>query len=80
MSFSKNMGKNICNNICKNLSGKSSQKPLDHINKYAADAFKTSSKRVIQEAAQANGDLIGSKIVADRITIVSKIHNKIIQI
>ena len=47
-------------------SGKYSRKPLDHAKKSAADALRTSSKRVIQKAA---GDFIGNKI-ADRITKV----------
>ena len=47
------------------------QKFLDHVKKSAADALKTSSKRVIQKTAEATGDLIGNKI-ANRITKVSK--------
>ena len=43
----KNMGKNIVKNISKTLSGKYSQKLLDHAKKSAADAFKTDSKREI---------------------------------
>ena len=56
MSFDKNIGKKICKNISKNLSGKYSpgmlavhQKLLNHTKKFAADAVKTSSKRVIQK-------------------------------
>ena len=71
LSFAKNMGKNIGKNRGKNLSGKYSQTHFDHAKKSAADAIKTSSKRVIQETAGGTGDLIGNKI-ADRITIVSK--------
>ena len=41
------------------------------IKKSAADAPKTSSKRVIQEVAEANYDLFGNKI-ANKITKVSK--------
>ena len=48
-----------------------SQKPPDHAKKPATDAFKTSSKRVIQKTAEAAGDLIHNKI-ANRITKVSK--------
>ena len=44
------------------------------LKKPATDALKTSSKRVIQKIAQTTGDLIGNKI-----TGVSKNHNKIIQ-
>ena len=48
--FAKNMGKNFSENICKNVSGKYGQKLLDHAKQSAADAFKTSSKRVIQNS------------------------------
>ena len=68
------MGKNIDKNISKSLSGKYSpgklamrQTLLDQAEKSATDALKTSSKRVIQKAAEATGDLIGKKI-ANRIT------------
>ena len=63
------MGKNIGKNISKNLSGKYSlgmlamcQKLLNHAKKSAIDALKTSSKRVIQKNAEANGGLIGNEI------------------
>ena len=72
------MGKNIGKNISKNLSGKYSpsmlpmrQKILDHAKKFATDALKTFSERVIQKTAEATGDLISNKI-ANRITKVSK--------
>ena len=58
-------------NICKNLSGKYIQKLLDHVKHSATDAFKTSSKGVIQKAAQTTRDLINNK-TGDRITKVSK--------
>ena len=44
-------------------------------NKSATDAIKTTSKRPIQKAAVATGDLIGNKI-ADKITSVSKKSKK----
>ena len=56
------MGKKIGEDIRKNLSGKYSQKLLDHTKKSAADALKTSSKRVIQKTAEETGDSIGNKI------------------
>ena len=61
LSFAQNMGKNIT----KNLSGKHSQKFLDHSKRSAADAFKnyfqkSNSKTAIQKAT---GDLIGNIIV-----------------
>ena len=53
------------------MSGKYSQKFLDHAKKSAANALKTASKRAIQETARATGDLIGNKI-PDRTTKISK--------
>ena len=59
LSFAKNMGKNIDKNISKKSSGKYSpgmlamrQKRLDHAKQSATDGLKTSSKRVIQKAAE----------------------------
>ena len=49
LSFAKYMGKNIVKDISKNLSGKYSQKLLDHAKQSATDAFKTASKRAIQK-------------------------------
>ena len=48
------MGKNIGRNTCKNLSGKYNQKLLDHAKQSATDAFKSSSKRVIQKNSRNN--------------------------
>ena len=62
LSFAKNMGKNIGKNVSKNLSGIYSQKLLDHTKQTATDVLKTTSKRVIQKAAEATCDLIGNKI------------------
>ena len=59
--------KNLSTDISKYVSGKYSQKLLDHARKSAADALKNASNRVIQKAVEATGDLIGNKI-ADRIT------------
>ena len=53
----------------KTLSNKCSQKILDTFNKSTTDAIKTASKRAIQEAAEATGDLTGNKI-ADKIKSV----------
>ena len=63
LPFAKNMGKS--------LSNKYGQKRLDSSKKSTTDAIKTASKRAIQKAAEATGDLIGNKI-ADEITSVSK--------
>ena len=59
------------NSISKNLSGKYIQTLLDHLTQSATDAFKTSSKRVIQKTVEATGDLTGIKI-ANKIMEVSK--------
>ena len=62
MSFAKNMGKNISKIISKDVSSKYSQKLVDHAKQSATYALKTASKRSIQKATEANGDLIGNKI------------------
>ena len=41
---------------------------MDHAKQYATDAFKATSKRVIQQTLEATDDLIGNKI-ADKSTI-----------
>ena len=63
LSFAKNMSTH--------LSNKYSEKLLDTAKKSTTDAIKTDSKRAIQKAAEATGDLIGNKI-AGKITSVSK--------
>ena len=62
LSFAKNVDKNICKNIRKNLHGKYRHKLLDHAKQSAADALKTTSKKIIQKSAEATGDLVGNKI------------------
>ena len=71
MSFAKHMGKTIGKYISKILRGTYSQKRLEHAKKFAADALKSFSKRVIQKTAEATNDLNGNK-VAYKITGVSK--------
>ena len=71
LSFAKYMGKNICKTITKNLIGKYNQNLLDYAKQSATDTLKTSSKRVIQKAEEATGDLIGNKI-ANKITKASR--------
>ena len=65
--FAKNIGKNIS----KVLSGKYSQKLLDHTKTSATDALKTTSKKVIQKTPEAVRDLTGNKI-AYRVTKISR--------
>ena len=61
------------------MSNKYGKNLVDTAKISATDAVKTASKRAIQKAAEANGDLIGNK-TADKITSVSKkkSNNKII--
>ena len=75
MSFVKNTGKNFGKNRSKNVSNKYSQKGLDQTKQSATDALKTTSKRAIQDTAEATCDLIENKI-ADKITRVSKTSPK----
>ena len=71
LSLVKNMGKNIGKNLNRNFSGKYSQKLLDHAKRNATDAFKTTSKRVIQKTAEATVDFMDNKI-ANKITKISR--------
>ena len=71
LSFAKSMGKNIGKNISKHLIDKYSQKLLDHSKQSAADAIKTTLKRVIQKSTEVTGYLI-DKETANRIKQVSK--------
>ena len=53
------------------MSGRYSQKFLDHAKQSGIDAFKTAPKKVIQKAAEITGDLIGNK-TTNKIAKVSK--------
>ena len=53
------------------VSGKYSQKLLDHAKASATDSLKSFFKRVIQKTAKSTCDLIGNKIT-NKITKVSK--------
>ena len=55
------MGKNIGKNLSKSLSGNYSQNFLDRAKRCETDAFKTDSKRAIQNTAIATGNLIENK-------------------
>ena len=85
MGMEKDMCKTIGKNISKNLRGKYSpgilalrKKVLDHAKESATDAFKATSKRAIQKAAEATVDLIGNKI-ANKIMGFQTIRNKLVQ-
>ena len=71
LCFAKNMSRYVGKNMSEKLSGKYSQKLLDHAKKSATEALKAGSKRKVQITAEATGDLIGNKIT-DKITKVSK--------
>ena len=62
--------------VVKNLSNKYGQKLLDSAKRSTTDGIKTASKRAIQKAAEATGDLIANQI-ADKITSVSKSPKKL---
>ena len=64
LSFAKSMSKN--------LSNKYRQKILDTAKKLTTDAIKTASKKAIQKAAEATGDIIGNKIAEKRTSIYKK--------
>ena len=70
------MGKNIGKNISQSLNSKYSKKILDHVEQSATDAFKTSSKRVIQKTVVATGDLIGNEI--NKLQEPQKLQHRII--
>ena len=57
------------------FNNKYGKKLIDTATKTGIDAVKTASKRVVQKAAEATGDLIGNKI-ADKITSIGKPKEK----
>ena len=63
MSFPKNFGDKYVKTL------------MDTAAKTGIDAAKTASKRVVQETAEATGDLIGNK-TADKITSIGKPKEK----
>ena len=67
LSFAQNMGTNIGRNISKTLSGKYTQKLLDHAKQSARGPLETTSRKGIAITAEATGYLIGNRI-ADKIT------------
>ena len=61
--------------FARKLRDKYGKKLIDTATKTGIDAAKTASKRVVQKAAEATGDLIGNK-TADKITSVGKTKEK----
>ena len=76
LSFAKNTGKKIAKNISKSLNSKYGQKILDHAKQSATDALKTSSKRAVQETAEATSDLFGNKIAVKIIRVLNFFSKK----
>ena len=56
------MSKNIGKNRSKNFIRKYSQQLLDHAEKSATDALKTSSKTAMQKSGEAGDYLIGNRV------------------
>ena len=54
LSFAKNMAIIFCKNISKSVSGRYSEKLLDHAKQSATDVPKTMSKRVNQKNSRSN--------------------------
>ena len=71
LSFAKNVARNTGKNISKTLSGKHSQKLLDHAEKSVTVALKTSSKRVIQKTAEVTGDLMEIKLLTWQLSLTT---------
>ena len=61
--------------FARKLGDKYGKKLLDTATKTEIDTAKTASKRVVQKAAEATGNLIGNKI-ADKITSIGKTKQK----
>ena len=61
--------------FAKKFVNKYGKRLMDTATKTGIDAEKTASKRVVQQSAEATGDLIGNKI-ADKITSISKPKEK----
>ena len=61
--------------FAKKIGNKYGKKLMHTATKTGIDAAKTTSKKVVQNTAEATGDLIGSKI-ADKITSIGKTKEK----
>ena len=62
-------------NAAKNFGDKYGNNLMDTARKQRTNFAKTAGKKIVQESAEATGDLIGNKI-ADKITSLSKSKNK----
>ena len=61
--------------LARNIGDKYRKTLMDNAIKTGIDVAKTTSKRIVQETAEATGDLIGNKI-ADKFTLVVKTQSK----
>ena len=61
--------------FAKNFGNKYGKKLMDTATKTGIDAAKTTSKRIVQNTAEATGDLVRNKI-ADKITSIGKPKEK----
>ena len=74
LPFVKNIGTHETN-VAKNINSKYSRKLLDSAKKSIIDTIKATSKRLIQKAVEATGDLIGNK-TSDKSTSLPKKSKK----
>ena len=79
LSFARNFGvkygKKLMNTATKVGTSKYSKKIIDTTTKKGSEFAKTAGKRIVQNSAEATGDLIGNKI-ADKITSLGQSKNK----
>ena len=75
LSFAEEMGKNLGKNISKNLSSNYSQEFLDHFKQSVTDAFKITSKEIIQETVEATDDLADNEIANNIIKVSGNLSN-----
>ena len=68
LSLARNLGTHATK-VGKNLNNTYGQKLADSAKKSVTDPFKIASKRAIQKAAEATGDLVGNTI-ANKITSI----------
>ena len=75
IKFGDRYGKKLMNTATKVGTSKYGEKIIDTTKKQGSEFAKTAGKRVLQNSAEATGDLIGNKIV-DKITSLGKSKKK----
>ena len=73
--FGDKYGKKLMNTATKVGTSKYGKKILDTTKKQGSEFAKTTGKKIVQNSAEATGDLIGNKI-ADKIKSLGKLKNK----